>query len=483
MRRLLVLLCALVVSSPALAGDKVNGYAEYRMADTLVVEGQVIRAFAGTQLKGAASAGLANIPLGYEVEAEGDRQADGSILARKVEAKPNGSAMFESDVLAATNEIESIWVNQGRMFEPTEGGGGETIGRLISGGPYFDRVSRITRRLAPPYVDFNRQIRLHIVETNEWNAAAMGNGAIWVYTGLMDSMTDDELAIVLGHEIAHYTHEHTRRQAKAGMWQGLAGLGAILIGEAIGTDTSRAVAGISAAIGLTVWGSGYSRDHEDQADRVGLRYAYQGGFDVAAGVSLWGKFRAKYGEPDKITNFFFGSHSRPSDRIRNIEREVRTNYRTRVEAMATTRVDFPELSAPASPAEATTPADADANQWVAQVQGQLDAFRRDQVPAGYASWVPPQLDQLGARQMHTAQIPVQPGMSFLIIAVCDADCSDLDLVLTDARGNLITADQKEDDYPMVAYQGTSPEPLSLQVQMITCAAETCVYGYEIYAKR
>jgi hypothetical protein len=47
---------------------------------------------------------------------------------------------------------------------------------------------------------------------------------------------------------------------------------------------------------------------------------------VRQGPRLWAKFREKYGEQDKVTTFFVGSHSRPSDRIRNIERELALNY-------------------------------------------------------------------------------------------------------------------------------------------------------------
>lgn len=479
MRRSCSLLCAVLVF-PALSiatpaeDARVKGYAEYRSAGAIVVEGQVVRAFAGTRLEGAAARGLDAIPLGYEVDARGERQADGTILAREVEAKANGDAMFESEVLAATNEIETIWVREGRMFDPDESGAGEDIGRLADGGAHAERVRRITRRLVPPYVDFDEHVRVHVVETDEWNAAAMGNGSIWVYTGLIDSMSDDELAVVLGHEIAHYTHEHSRRQAKASMWQGLAGLGAIIVGEAIGTDVSRTVAGLSAAIGLTVWGSGYSRDHEDQADRVGLRYAYEGGFDVVAGVSLWQKFRTKYGEADKVTNFFFGSHSRPSDRVRNIEREIHINYRDRVGALANVVVDFPETT-PESTAES-------GNEWVAQVNAQLDGFR-EQRPAGYETAVGPLLEQLEPGDAADLVLDVRAGSSYLVLAVCDADCDDLDLVLFDSRGRQVAADLEPDDYPVVTFEATATGRMTVQVRMAACDADTCVYGIEVYARR
>jgi len=61
---------------------------------------------------------------------------------------------------------------------------------------------------------------------------------------------------------------------------------------------------------------------EDQADRVGLRYVYEAGFDPTKGPGLWENFKQKYGEEDKLTNFFTGDHSRPTERIRSIQRQL-----------------------------------------------------------------------------------------------------------------------------------------------------------------
>jgi Zn-dependent protease with chaperone function len=199
------------------------------------------------------------------------------------------------------------------------------IGTIVESGPRVERVRRIMSRLVPPYVSPNA-LRVRVVETDEWNASAMGNGAIWVYSGLIDSMSDDELAIVLGHELAHYTHEHSRRNAKRGLWTQLIGVGALLGANAIDNKAARVGTQLGVLLGVSAFGSGYSRDLEDQADRVGLRYVYEGGYHVEAGPRLWGKFRDKYGESDKVQNFFFGSHSRPSDRIKNIEHELALNY-------------------------------------------------------------------------------------------------------------------------------------------------------------
>lgn len=64
-----------------------------------------------------------------------------------------------------------------------------------------------------------------------------------------------------------------------------------------------------------------------QADRVELRDAHEAGFDVTAGPLLWARFQQRFGQLDEATNFVFATHSRPSDRIANIEHEIQINYR------------------------------------------------------------------------------------------------------------------------------------------------------------
>ncbi len=157
----------------------------------------------------------------------------------------------------------------------------------------------------------------------------MENGAIWVFSGLIDATTDDELAIVLGHELAHYTHEHSRRGAKRNMFGQLIAAVADEALTSINSETARQTAELAAALSLSAWTTGYNRELEDQADRVGLRYVHEAGYNVSVGPSLWARFRDKYGEMDKVSSFFVGTHSRPSDRMRNLERELAWNYAKR----------------------------------------------------------------------------------------------------------------------------------------------------------
>jgi Zn-dependent protease with chaperone function len=311
---------------PPQAVEKVSGYAEWRRGNTIIVDGQRVVAEARTQFKGRGITSLESIPLGYEVESSGVRRSDGAILASVVEAKPNGNGLFEQEIRNATDEVEAKWLQAGAMVEPVGENKVQVVGKLVPSGPDVARVGAIIARVAPPYVKQDA-LRIHVVDTREWNAMAMGNGAVWVFTGLLHDMDDDEVAIVVGHELAHYTHEHSRREFKRAMWGQLIALGAIA-GTAAATDskTTQGVVALASLFTVMTVRNGYSRDLEVQADRVWLRYAYEVGYDVRKGPRLWGRFRDRYGESNGIMNFFLGDHSRASARVRNLEREIALNY-------------------------------------------------------------------------------------------------------------------------------------------------------------
>ena len=307
---------------------RVEGYAEWRRGDILIVDGQRVRPAAKLKFKGDGEAhDLRSIPLGYEVKVKGVRLIDGTLLARELEAKPNGDALFEGDLRAAFDERERQYKSQRRMFDEDDKGHlSQDYGRLSEDGPEVERVRRITGRLVPSYLrpdDF----RVYVVENKDWNAMAAPNRSIYVFSGLLKDMDDDEVAIVLGHELTHATHEHSRKEFKKQMLIQLAALGVVAGAEGIDNSAKRIGLQAIALIGATAWTNGYGRTHEDQADRVGLRYAFEGGFEASKGPGLWMKFAKKYGEGNKAANFFFSDHSQSVARARNLERELAMNYR------------------------------------------------------------------------------------------------------------------------------------------------------------
>ncbi len=306
--------------------EKVDGYLEWRQGEDLVVDGQRVRLGSAGKFKGKGEAAdLASVPLGYEVKAKGLRAQDGLLVAFEIEAKPNGSALFEKNVKSATDDAEREYRRAGRFYQEADGGKRQTIGELEEDGPRVERVRRIMDALVPPYLDAD-EIRVYVIDNDEWNAFAMGNYSIYTFSGLLDDMDDDEVAIVLGHELAHATHEHTRRQFKKAMWIQLAALGVSAAAEEIDDKKARAVTQLLTAFGALAWSNGFGRNLEDQADRVGLRYAYEGGFDITKGPRLWNRFAKKYGEPGKVSNFFFGNHSLARERALALERELALNY-------------------------------------------------------------------------------------------------------------------------------------------------------------
>ncbi|MBM3780934.1 MAG: hypothetical protein FJW29_04545 [Acidobacteria bacterium] len=305
---------------------RLDSYAEWRTADGVVVDGQRVYTNARTKWKGEAKR-LDDIPMGAEVRVKGKRQPDGRILAADMDVRPNtDDALFESDVLAGTNELEQAWRDEQAAFEPGEDEDEvDVIGDVLEEGLLVNRVRGLVDRLTPPYVD-RSALRVYVIDNDDWNAMAMGNGAIWVFSGIMQDMTDEELAIVVGHELAHYTHEHSRRQARRGIWTQLGSLAAMLTAEAVDNETLKNSIAIGAGLALSAIDAGYGRDLEDQADRVGLRYAYEAGFDVQRAPQVWQRFLEKYGEESRLVNFFFSDHSRAGARKRNLERELQWNY-------------------------------------------------------------------------------------------------------------------------------------------------------------
>jgi Peptidase family M48/Domain of unknown function (DUF5666) len=319
-----------VSAQPASAGSKpgssvkLDSYAEWKEPGLLVVDGQRVVVGERTKWKGKFSS-IDAVPLGHEVRVQGSRQPNGDVLAREIDVRPNGSALFEPEVQKGTDELEGLWLRNRSAFEADGSGGRREIGDIQETGRRVERVRGMVRRLAPPYVDQSK-LRVYVIDNKEWNAMAMGNGAIWVFSGIMDDMSDDELAVVVGHELAHYTHEHSRRQMRKGMWIQMGSLAAIAAAEAIDNNGVRAAAQLGSMLGFGAWMNGYGRDLEDQADRVGMRYAYEGGYNVTRAPGVWQRFLEKYGEGNKVSNFFFSDHSTAAARRKNLEQELRFNY-------------------------------------------------------------------------------------------------------------------------------------------------------------
>ena len=354
MRRFLLTAMLLVVSAgyarATSSAVKLDGYLEFRKGEYMIVDGQRVKAMPSTKISGYKNAA---IPVGYAMKVKGTRDAQGTVLASEITTKANVVEGSEAQLISGSNMAESTWVKAGAIVETDENGKQQSMGALHTSGPDYDRVHKIVDRVMPPYIDRSK-VRVYVVDNKEWNAMAMPNYSVYVFTGIIHDLNDDELALVLGHEIAHATNEHSRRQSSKSTFSQIAGSVAMMGASKIGNSTMRTVAQQATSLGYSAFNNNYSRDYEDQADRVGMRYAYEAGYDPTKGPELWHKFAARYGDMPKIQNYFYGNHSTSGDRAKNLEREIHNNYSTKLDPPTTARTATATTKSPTSTKSTTT---------------------------------------------------------------------------------------------------------------------------------
>lgn len=190
---------------------------------------------------------------------------------------------------------------------------------LNTNAAMLKRITSISNRLIAQVGVFRPDAskwawEVNVEKNDELNAYCMPGGKIMVYSGLVEKLkaTDDELAAVIGHEIAHALREHGReRMSQAYVQQyGLQAL-SVLAGDGI----AGALATQGAAIGSQLFFSlPNSREQEREADSIGLELAARAGFNPNAAVTLWQKMMVQNpGSPPEFLSTHPASQNRISD--------------------------------------------------------------------------------------------------------------------------------------------------------------------------
>ena len=158
----------------------------------------------------------------------------------------------------------------------------------------------------------------NLVENKEANAWCMPGGLICVYEGILP-LTQDEpsLAIVMGHEIAHAVARHSAEQMSTQIKQqyGMQIGAAVLGGMGVGSNTSSIIQAI-AAQGFNFKNLSYSRNHESEADHMGLIFAAMAGYDPQVAVSFWQRMAAA---SNNQKSEFLSDHPSDATRIKQIQ--------------------------------------------------------------------------------------------------------------------------------------------------------------------
>jgi predicted Zn-dependent protease len=162
---------------------------------------------------------------------------------------------------------------------------------LITSGPQYDRLITIANRLIPQTTHFRDDTQkwnwqLSLINAPVLNATCAPGGKITFYTGIIDQLklSDDEIAAIMGHEIAHALREHGRERLSQAMAQ-----------SAIANIALAAAGGYGAQINAANQVAQYvlvlpnSRQHESEADAIGVELAARAGYNPRAAISVWQK--------------------------------------------------------------------------------------------------------------------------------------------------------------------------------------------------
>lgn len=191
--------------------------------------------------------------------------------------------------------------------------------------PQVKRLRAIAARIVPSAVRWNPAAanwrwEVNILNSDQVNAFCMPGGRIAFFSGILTklNLTDDEVAMVMGHEIAHALREHAREQeGKAKVTSLAARIGGALFSHYTGVDPRLSDAGANAI------GQGFmlkfSRGDESEADAVGMDLAARAGFDPRAGIALWQKMGAvNQRQPLE----FLSTHPSGTTRIQEMNRNM-----------------------------------------------------------------------------------------------------------------------------------------------------------------
>jgi Zn-dependent protease with chaperone function len=184
--------------------------------------------------------------------------------------------------------------------------------------PQVQRLRAMARRIIPNTPQWNSRAKawnweINLIQSDQINAYCMPGGKIAFYTGILDTLklSDDEAAMIMGHEMAHALREHGRE--RIGKTQAT-GMGLSALSQLLGLGN---IGDVAAQLGTQLLALKFSREDETEADLVGLELAARSAYAPQAGATLWRKMTAASGGSNSVK--FMSTHPSGPDRIRQLE--------------------------------------------------------------------------------------------------------------------------------------------------------------------
>jgi len=176
-----------------------------------------------------------------------------------------------------------------------------------------ERVNRIGSKIAAVCDRKDIHYYFYVIDKDEYNAFSIPGGYVYIYKKLMDSLNDDELAFVLGHEIGHIVARHAIKRLQAAM-----GMNLLMIASTQANAEPGFQEGLYFALANITMA--YSRDDEFTADELGTKYIKLAGFNPKAGIEVLNKLYNNQKKQPLREYSYFRTHPYAAQRIAHIKK-------------------------------------------------------------------------------------------------------------------------------------------------------------------
>jgi Zn-dependent protease with chaperone function len=241
------------------------------------------------------------------------------ILAAGAAFAKDGVTVPRKSIFAKLISAEKVEASAALQYDQMTRQAFQKSALLEADDPQVKRVRAIFEDLYPHTFKFNERAKdwkweVNVMKSPSINAFCMPGGKIAFFTGILDKLklTDDEVAMIMGHEMGHALWEHARERAAKVNLTNISSrvIGGLLFGQA---------GEMIGAAGSSLAALKFSRNDETEADLIGLELAARGGYDPRAGITLWEKMaKASQGAPPA----WFSTHPSSKTRITTIEQNL-----------------------------------------------------------------------------------------------------------------------------------------------------------------
>lgn len=326
---------------------KINGLFEKLEGNVATIDGQTVSLREGVSLVGKSGfegktfSSFKDMMYGMEIDAKGKRMSNGVL---EIES----GTVVENEFSDVDRKIATSYKNiMKRSANEEEINIADTLTlQVLTNITIQTYVNRVANAVIPAYIkklpegtpgkiDFS----FLVIKDQSFNACAYPDGTIHIYTGLLEKIENDaQLATIIGHEIAHVVYKHSRKNYEKQKTQ-LRISEITALGQVLGVKGAD-IATVATALGGPILLSNYSRDFEEQADRIGLTYLYEAGYDPREAPKIWRMLAHEADDElpsgslleavalkgSKKIRSIYSSHPEAEKRYRNLSLLIAQNY-------------------------------------------------------------------------------------------------------------------------------------------------------------